>query len=173
MAAVLSVIVMVRLGFIDLYSLDYFSFGFIHIKHNILIFVFAAMCFFILGALMERVRIKNVLMPTEKRIYPSCFVAFATILMAVLLHKEVSSKWLTSALTLEGVVVLGTGFWLRQKVYRICALFVLSITALRFVLVDMAGVETIYRIVACILLGTVLILASFVYSRFPNQRGGR
>ena len=168
LAAILGVFILLRLYIVDFDCSRSYTFLGIDLAHNILIFSFASLCFFTLGALTKVKKLKDIITSGEAGGY-SLFVVFATLLITALLDKEVSSKWLTLAWGLQGIAILGGGFLLKHKVYRICGLSVLSLTCLRLVFVDMAGIETVYRIIACIFLGLVLLGASFVYSKFKAR----
>jgi len=55
------------------------------------------------------------------------------------------------------------GFWRRARWLRLGALGLFALTAAKLLLVDMAGVEQVYRIVTFIALGLLMIGASYVY----------
>jgi uncharacterized membrane protein len=71
-----------------------------------------------------------------------------TVFLTSLLAEEVYRKWISLSWALEGVVVLAAGFVLKNKIYRLCALGVFSLACLRLALIDMAEVNTIYKITA-------------------------
>ncbi|MFA5060502.1 MAG: DUF2339 domain-containing protein [Candidatus Omnitrophota bacterium] len=161
------------LVFIRLFCVDYFSyktyalFGF-DIKHRILIFSFAALCFFILGAFVRRKAIAQSLARIEKDFY-NAFAVIGTVLLIFLLEKEVARKWLTLSWTLEGISILTAGFLLRNRIYRFCALSAISLACVRLVLIDMAGLNAIYKILTFILFGVVLVAVSLVYSKLVSK----
>ena len=164
-AAVLGALVVMRLFLIDLYSGKIYNILGFGIQHNIVIFVFVAACFYIIGALVGHGRMKDIFREEEKIVYRAYTVA-ASVLLVFLLGREVRPKWLSLAWALEGMAVLTAGFLLGNKTYRLCALGVLSLTCLKLIFVDMAGINTIYKIIAFIFLGAVFLAASFVYSKF-------
>ncbi len=75
----------------------------------------------------------------------------------------VSIGWAISALFL-----LVIGFALNERSLRLYGLGLLLVCLLKVVFVDLEGVETIYRVFSFIVLGLVLLLASFGYSRFRD-----
>ena len=65
------------------------------------------------------------------------------------------------------------GVWRRRKVYRGAAIGLLFVTLFKVLLLDTAQVSTPYRILSCIVLGTVMVAVSFVYYRFSARLTGR
>jgi hypothetical protein len=90
----------------------------------------------------------------------------ASIILLALLWVKVSSHWLSLAWAAEGLTLVVAGFALRDRVLRITGLGVFGALVLRVLFVDMAGVETIYRIVSFVVVGAILLAASLAYARF-------
>ena len=170
---VLGIFVAVRLLVVDYASWQrYMVFGW-EIKHNVAIFSFAVLCFYAMGALINRKQIQEDLNEEEKRLLNYFFPITATILFTFLLGKEVREKWLSLSWALEGLSILALGFFLKNRVYRLSGLAVLSLSCARLIFIDMAKVETIYKIITFILLGAILLGVSFLYSKFiVKQKGG-
>ncbi len=61
------------------------------------------------------------------------------------------------------------GVWKRRKVYRGAAIGLLFVTLFKVLVFDTAQVSTPYRILSCIVLGTVMVAVSFVYYRFSAR----
>jgi Predicted membrane protein (DUF2339) len=93
----------------------------------------------------------------------------ATVTTSVLLWQQIPSHWLSIALTLQGVVVLALGFQQKNKVLRVSGLVVLGLVIARLLFVELASIETIYRIMSFIGAGVVLLVASFAYARMNNE----
>jgi uncharacterized membrane protein len=51
------------------------------------------------------------------------------------------------------------------RIYRLCALALFGVTSLKLVIVDMANVRDIYRIISFLVLGLLMIGASYLYHR--------
>lgn len=169
MAAILSIFIIIRLFVVDFYADKYYSLLNLNIPHNVLVIGFAALCFFILGVVVRMPAIKKILVSAGERGLYNSYPAFGTFLIVSLLGKEITPKWLSLAWTIEAAAILVSGFLLRNRVYRICALTVLGLTCLRLISVDISGIDTIYRIVIYTFLGAVLIAVSFIYSRFKAK----
>ncbi len=67
--------------------------------------------------------------------------------------------------SLYAVSALGVGFLLRVREVRFAALGLLALTAIKLILFDMAGMEQIYRIVSFVLVGLMMIAASYLYHK--------
>ncbi len=67
------------------------------------------------------------------------------------------------------IALLATGFWRRLRSLRLVALALFGITGLKLVLVDMAGVEEIYRIVSFLAIGILMIGASYIYHKVEQK----
>jgi uncharacterized membrane protein len=65
------------------------------------------------------------------------------------------------------------GVWMRRKVYRSAAIGLLFVTLMKVLVFDTAQVSTPYRILSCIVLGTVMVAVSFVYHRFSARLTGK
>jgi len=169
LAWLLSFLVMIRLFVVDLYSQQNHAFLGVYIQHNILIWTLASICFYILGVWLNNKNVTNTL-PEEEANWYNLFPVFGMILMIVLLTEEVTPRWLSLSWTLEGMGLLALGFFVQQRIFRLCALCVLSLAALRVIFFDLIGINTIYKIIAFIFLGVVLLGVSLVYSRFMEKR---
>jgi hypothetical protein len=66
-------------------------------------------------------------------------------------------------------VMLAIGFWRRAFALRLAALGLFAATALKLVLVDIAGVDQIYRVVAFLVLGVLMIGGAYLYHRIESQ----
>ena len=76
---------------------------------------------------------------------------------------QVTAMWAFLAL-----LVFAAGLSLRERVYRFGGFAILSVALLRLYLFDVWRLDTLYRIVSFLVLGVVLLILSFVYSRFAE-----
>ena len=100
---------------------------------------------------------------------PVLFSLLATLLWSAVLHGKVSGGLLTVAWGLEGLLLLGAGFVLRERVLRLQGLVLLLVCILKLFLYDMRNLETLYRILSFIALGLILLCVSWIYSRFREH----
>ena len=84
-------------------------------------------------------------------------------------NDPVARRLSTFAVTVVWVILASTalvvGFRFRQRTMRLLALGLFALTAAKLLLVDMSGFQQIYRILAFMLVGVVLIAASYLYHR--------
>ena len=171
LGAVLAALVSVRILAVDLFSDKYYIIAGLSLKHSVAIFAFALLCFYLLGTIVKNKRIRENLLDPEISYY-RCFIIAASILFTAILWKDINTKWISLALALEGILILGAGILFKDKTYRVCALSVFALGCLRLILVDLAKINAIYKIVSFILLGIILLLVSFIYARFISKDKG-
>jgi uncharacterized membrane protein len=92
--------------------------------------------------------------------------ALASALLASLLFYSVKGNLLTIVWALEGFVLLIAGFATSERVLRWCGLILLAVCLFKVFIVDLSGVETIYRIFSFIVLGLILVAVSLIYTRY-------
>jgi len=97
------------------------------------------------------------------------FSVCGTLLLTALLYREVSGGLLTVACGVEGVALLAAGFPLRERVLRLQGLVLLIACILKLFLYDLRNLETIYRILSFVALGLILLVVSWVYTRFRER----
>mgnify|MGYP001566020855 CR=1 FL=1 len=163
-SACLGIIIVLRLYMADFHNEHVYQFLGLALPHNVLIFSFVAACFFIMVAMVKDS--DRGLSSDERNIFYGGGPVVGTVLLTSLLLDVVIAKWLSLSWTLLGLLLLSAGFFFGNKVYRLCALGVLSVTCCKVVFMDMAGVNTIYKILAFLVLGIVMVGISLVYSRF-------
>jgi uncharacterized membrane protein len=66
---------------------------------------------------------------------------------------------------LYAFAALGWGLWRGLTAPRLGALALFGLTALKVLVVDLADLDALYRILSVLVLGTALVLASFLYAR--------
>jgi hypothetical protein len=99
---------------------------------------------------------------------PKLSVWMVVVVAAVALYalrKLVGGVYLTVSWAALGFVLLAFGFAIKERYYRIGGLVALGFSLLRAVLHDLAGVETVYRILSFIGLGVILLVLAFLYAR--------
>jgi len=104
-----------------------------------------------------------------ERYLQNAYAIAASVLLTALIGTEANRHWLSVAWAIEGLALVAAGFVLRDKVFRISGLSVFGLLVLKILFVDLAGAETIYRILSFIVAGVILLLASFAYARFTGK----
>jgi uncharacterized membrane protein len=82
----------------------------------------------------------------------------------ILIAKQVSLSILWA---LASLIAIAVGFAKRLPAPRYAALALLAVTLLKVLLIDMAGVETLWRILSFTAVGALLLCVSFVYYNHP------
>jgi hypothetical protein len=100
------------------------------------------------------------------------FSTLGSALLSVLLFYEVSGKVLTMAWAVQGAVLLGWGFALRERQVRLTGLALLAACTAKLFFYDFSTLDTPYRIASFLVLGALLIAGSWVYTRFRKQLEG-
>ena len=93
----------------------------------------------------------------------------ATLLLTVLILNEAPLRFVTVGWGLEGLALFAAGFGLRDRVLRLSGLGVLAACLLKLSLSDLRDLEPLARIVSFIVLGLVLLLVSWTYTRYQEQ----
>jgi len=70
---------------------------------------------------------------------------------------------------LYAFVAMGVGMWRRWAALRIGAIALFGLTVAKVFLVDLNALDAVYRILSFLVLGVVLILASFLYTKYRRR----
>ncbi len=73
---------------------------------------------------------------------------------------------------LYAIVAIVIGFIKELRPLRLAGLGLLAVTALKAILLDLAGLDQIYRIISFVILGAAMIAASFLYHRLEKRDTG-
>ena len=80
-------------------------------------------------------------------------------------HRIINSVLLAAA----AMFCVGAGFAARQKAARIYGLVLAIISALKMVLIDFYGTEVIFRMLAFLIVGILILIISYIYVRLEKQ----
>jgi len=89
----------------------------------------------------------------------------ATLLVTVFLYNKVPPRLLSLAWGGEAAALLAAGFLRTDRILRLSALAIFLLCLLRLFVFDLRGLDTPSRILSFIVLGLVLLGASFVYTK--------
>jgi uncharacterized membrane protein len=92
-----------------------------------------------------------------------------TILLTALIYNEVHGRLLTVALGIEAAVLLACGFVLLERVLRLSGLILFLVCIAKLFAYDLRELDTMGRILSFIILGLMLLGASWIYTRFREQ----
>ena len=71
--------------------------------------------------------------------------------------------------TIYGGILLTTGILRRNRLLRMMALVLLSVTIVKVFFLDLSSLDRVYRIISFIVLGAILLAVSFLYQRFRQR----
>ncbi len=95
----------------------------------------------------------------------------ATSLLTIVLFDAVQGRLLTVALGFEGAVLLAAGFAARERVLRLSGLAIFLLCIAKLFAYDLREMDTLSRILSFVVLGVMLLAASWVYTRFREKIG--
>lgn len=96
------------------------------------------------------------------------YVTLETQVMARVYAPAFQHSAVTVAWTLFAFALLFAGIRLRGKWLRWCGLGLFTLAVGKLMVLDLAGLDTLYRIVAFISVGVLLVLGSFVYLKYKT-----
>ena len=109
---------------------------------------------------------KSLLIMSEKNL-PIIYSYTGTLLAFILIMIEMKEFWISVGWSVLALVVLGVAY--RKKFLRLQGMLLLSITILKVFIYDTRGLETIYRTVSYMVLGMILLLVSFIYTKYKEK----
>ncbi len=138
-------------------------------------------CWFI-GDLLSR---RSADLTTEERPVPIALTlignGFALLYGSIDLHQWAALHWPQSPLasasqltlslywTAYGLIGAGIGIWRRSRTVRLLSVAILYVTIFKVFIVDLSGLETLYRIASFLALGVVLLIVSLLFTRFDTR----
>lgn len=96
-------------------------------------------------------------------------IALKTYQNGLLCFTGKSGELLTVSWGVQGLLLLGFGFALHERVLRLQGLGLLLTCILKLFLYDLRNLETVYRILSFVVLGLILLGVSWIYSRFRES----
>ncbi len=92
-----------------------------------------------------------------------------TMMISTMFSEEIRGYFTTVCWSLLAFGLVTPGFYWNESIYRRTGFTLFLISILRIMLVDLRDLETIYRIMAFMGLGGLLIAVSFLYSRYRKD----
>ena len=75
-------------------------------------------------------------------------------------------EWITLSWGTEGAVLFLLGFVSKDRLCRYAGFSIFSITLLRLFLVELSGLETVYKVISFVVLGILFLVVSFIYNKY-------
>ncbi|RKH01111.1 DUF2339 domain-containing protein [Corallococcus sp. CA053C] len=124
--------------------------------------------------LVERggtVRVPGLPEPGARTLFTAVCAVGAGLSLVALVGARMSAGLVTLGWVIAAFLLFGVGFAVRERWYRLAALAVLGLALVRLVLVDVARLPPDQRVLTFILLGVMLLVVSFTYTRLRDRRG--
>lgn len=99
----------------------------------------------------------------------TCHALLALLLTTIVIGEFVNGRRLTLAWTGEAAAALALGFALRRRLLRLCGLALFAFCLAKLFFYDFSQLDVLSRIASFIVLGVLMITASWAYTRFRDQ----
>ena len=96
------------------------------------------------------------------------WAGIALLIFTIIQYVETS--WISLTLGIAGVLIIMIGILNKDKIERLGGLMLFGLTLGRVALVDLAGLDVIFKIITFIILGLLFLGISFVYNRFSIEQ---
>ncbi|MCY1047743.1 DUF2339 domain-containing protein [Corallococcus sp. bb12-1] len=124
--------------------------------------------------LVERgatVRVAGLPEPETRTLFTAVGAVGAGLALVALVGARMPSGLVTLGWVIAAFLLFGLGFAVRERWYRLAALAVMGLALGRLVLVDVARLPPDQRVLTFILLGVMLLVVSYTYTRLRDRRG--
>ncbi len=159
-AHTVSAIIFLKAFFYDTYYLHEFDSA--HILSSTRLFSFAA-------AIAVMYTIAWFHKDEEKDLIYKRYSVAGTILAILLVIVEASDFWISVWWSIIALAVMVAGFYLNRKILRMQGMVIFAMTIFKVFLYDTRNLETLFRTISYMVLGLVLLLVSFIYSRYKEK----
>lgn len=98
------------------------------------------------------------------------YILIATALTIIGIGLELSGFSLSAAWAIFGAVLLGSGLRVDMRLFRLQAIIVFGLTTAKVFLLDTQGINLLARTFSFLVLGAILLAASYAYARWRGDR---
>jgi len=163
---VISAILFIKIIIYDSWNLSDFNGNDLFSSTRFFAFIIAISVFYIISWYLESK--KNRLNKSEF-ILTDIYSYAGTILAFVLIMIEMKEFWISIGWSILALIIMMSGFALRKKHLRMQGMIIFAITIFKVFVYDTRSLETIYRTVSYIVLGVILLLVSFIYTKYKEK----
>ncbi len=96
------------------------------------------------------------------------YTIMASVTIMIVSYTEINPSLLTLSWALSAFFLFFAGFVLKDRFFRYAAIALVASAIFRGLIIDMAGVNTVYRIAIFLCLGLILLGVSFWYTRMAG-----
>jgi len=161
---ILALAILLKVLFIDSWALHAFDSTNILNSTRPFAFLVVILCFYVNAIIVRVYKDSHSLESSINELYTWA----AALLSFVLILLEFNDFWVSVGWAFFAFLILILGFVLEAKAMRLQAIIILGITLLRVFLYDTWGLPTPYKVVSYMILGVILLLVSFIYSKYKD-----
>jgi len=161
----ISAVLFLKILFYDSWKLTKFSAIHILQSSRLFAFVSAILAFYFISFYIE----KNNKGKIRESVIFDLYSYGGTFLTFLLIMIEMKEFWISIGWSILALILTASGFIFRKKQLRIQGLILFSITIFKVFIYDIRGLETIYRTISYIVLGVILLLVSFIYTKYKGK----
>ena len=161
---ILSLAVLLRLTYLMYSPKTLVVFAGQELSVRLFVFITAVICFYLVRYIYlysQTFLEKN----SNEDSLSNTYTVIATLLLLSIPVFEVQTNLVTIIWAITAFVLFIVGFVINDKVFRYSAMGVIACAVLRILAIDLAGVNTVHRILVFISLGVILLLASYWYTK--------
>jgi len=136
------------------------------ISSRLIVLVICCVSFYLAKTIYEKG--KNFINRSEYLFMTSAYVYAGTAMLLAVSLFEIPKNLVTVVWAVIALILFAVGFFIKDKRIRYTAMVTIGCALLRVIFIDLAGLITIYRILVCISLGGVLLIASYGYTKMSN-----
>lgn len=107
--------------------------------------------------------------PEYEREFWEHYLTAGVLLTTLILMLELKGGLISAAWSIQAIAILIAGFKYELSFVRKVGIGLFLLTILKVFIFDLAGLETLYRILSFMVLGAILLFASFVYSKYKDK----
>jgi uncharacterized membrane protein len=160
-SAIVSGLLFAKLVLLDSWHLRLFDTYGLFSNSRLIVFLAAIALYYFLAHVWKTER--DVFILSKFYLYAGTFLAF------LLLVIELEEFWISIGWTILALAVMIWGLAANNKDLRLQAMIIFGISILKVFLYDTRNVETIFRTVSYIVLGAILLLVSFLYTKYKDK----
>jgi hypothetical protein len=161
-----SVILFIKVLFYDSWNLAGFTASDLLASARFFAFVITILIFYIISWCLEN---KKTVLEKYKIILANVYSYAGAILLFVLIMVEMEDFWMSVGWSILALVIMLSGFVFGKKHLRMQGMIIFAITIAKVFLYDTRNLDTIYRTVSYIVLGVILLLVSFIYTKYKEK----
>ncbi len=166
LANIVGIITLVKILFMDT-GLRGFDIDNLFKSMRFFVFLIAIITFYASSAMYFKNRDKTEYESESE--YWKYYLIGGVLLTTLILMLELKGGLISAAWAIEAIAILIAGFRYELSFVRKVGIGLLLLTIVKVFIFDLAGLETLYRIMSFMVLGAILMGASFLYSKYKDK----